>query len=303
MERAVCSVLEQPFEDWELILVDDGSTDDTLVHLKKLAGEDNRIQIISQKNKGVSAARNVGLEKAQGSWILFIDGDDWIESEILSTFLSVDLSSVDILIFGFVLHKPKGKNIICFPPIDGCDMFIKYVLGHRLIIPCMFFRRSLIIENSLYFDEQTHYGEDKEFMMEALLLSHGVLNIRKVEYHYDMTRENSAMNNSVFNDKQLTALWAIDRVVEFTRKFGNELEQKAINLHQCISTIYVYKRYLSLANLEQRMKYDTMFEKRIEEGFSIHAPIKLCRYVVVFYLLKMIYVLNRNLFRRILSYI
>lgn len=303
IERAVDSILSQSFRDLEIILVNDGSTDNTLNYLQVLAARDNRIQVISQENRGVSVARNVGLANAHGDWILFVDGDDWIESEILSTFLSVDLSSVDILIFGFVLHKPKGKNIICFPPIDGCDMFIKYVLGHRLIIPCMFFRRSLIIENSLYFDEQTHYGEDKEFMMEALLLSHGVLNIRKVEYHYDMTRENSAMNNFVFNDKQLTALWAIDRVVEFTRKFGNELEQNAINLHQCISTIYVYKRYLSLANLEQRMKYDTMFEKRIEEGFSIHAPMKLCRYVVIFYLLKLIYVLNRHLFRRILSYI
>jgi glycosyltransferase involved in cell wall biosynthesis len=303
VERAVCSVLEQPFEDWELILVDDGSTDDTLVRLKKLAGEDNRIQIISQKNKGVSAARNVGLEKAQGNWILFIDGDDWIESEILSTFLSVDLLSVDILIFAFVLHKPKGKNITYFPPVDSHDMFIKYILGHRLIIPCMAFRRSLIIENNLCFDEHTYYGEDKEFMMKALLLSRGMLNIRKVEYHYDMTRMNSAMNSSEFNEKQLTALTAIDRVVEFTKKFGNELEQKAINIHQCISTIFVYRSFLVLANSEQRMKYDAMFEKRISEGFKIHASMKLCRYVVMFYLLKSIYLLNRSLFKRILSFI
>ena len=301
VERAVRSVQEQPFEDWELILVDDGSTDNTLARLKELAEEDSRIQIISQKNRGVSAARNAGLEKAQGDWILFVDGDDWIESEILSTFLSVDLLSVDILIFAFVLHKPKGKNITYFPPIDSRDMFVKYILGHRLIIPCMVFRRSLIIGNNLCFDEHTYYGEDKEFMMKALLLSRGMLNIRKVEYHYDMTRVNSAMNSSKFNEKQLTALTAIDRVVEFTKEFGSELEQKAINIHKCISTIFVYKRYLSLANFEQRMKYDAMFEERIKEGFRAYVPMKLYRYVVMFYLLKSIYVLSKNLFKKILS--
>ena len=303
IERAVDSILSQSFQDWEIILINDGSTDNTLDYLKILAAKDNRIQVISQENRGVSVARNVGLANAHGDWILFVDGDDWIESGILSVLQTVDLSSVDILVLGFIIHKFNGMSIQYLPPIDSRDMFIKYVLGSRLHLGGIFFRRSFLIESDLCFDEQTYYGEDKEFMMRALLLSSSVLNLRKVEYHYDMTRMNSAMNTSMFNEKQLTALTAIDRVVEFTKEFGNELERKAINIHQCISTIFVYKRYLSLANLEQRMKYDTMFEKRIEEGFSIHAPMKLCRYVVIFYLLKLIYVLNRHLFRRILFYI
>jgi len=303
IERTISSIASQSFNDLEIILVNDGSTDNTLDYLKLLAEKDNRIQVISQENRGVSAARNVGLVNAQGDWILFVDGDDWIELGILPVLQAVDLSSVDILVFGFIIHKFNGMNIQYLPPIDSQDMFIKYVLGSRLHLGGIFFRRSFLIERVLSFNEQTYYGEDKEFMMRALLLSDGVLNIPKVEYHYDMTRMNSAMNSSKFNEKQLTALEAIDRVVEFTREFGNELEQRAIEIHQCISTIFVYKKYLSLANFEQRMKYDAMFEERIKGGFRVHAPMKLCRYVIIFYLLKSIYVLNKNLFKKILFYI
>lgn len=299
--RAVSSITSQSFENWEIILVNDGSTDNTLDYLKKLAGQDSRIQVVSQKNSGVSAARNAGLAKAQGDWILFVDGDDWIESEVLSNFSSVDLSSIDILIFGFILHKPHGKNVLYMPPSDVRNMFISYVLGHRLIIPCMFFRRSLIVENGLHFDEQTYYGEDKEFMMKALLLSRSVLNIQKIEYHYDMTRNSSATNQSKYNERQLTLLFAIDRVVNFVSQYGNAEEQEAIAVHNTINTLYVYKRYLRLATSEQREKYDSMFLERIESAFEISPRISKNRYIVLFYLLKIVYSISPSIFQRILT--
>ena len=299
--RAVSSITSQSFENWEIILVNDGSTDNTLDYLKKLAGQDSRIQVVSQKNSGVSAARNAGLAKAQGDWILFVDGDDWIESEVLSNFSSVDLSSIDILIFGFILHKPHGKNVLYMPPSDVRNMFISYVLGHRLIIPCMFFRRSLIVENGLHFDEQTYYGEDKEFMMKALLLSRGVLNIQKIEYHYDMTRTNSATNQSKYNERQLTLLFAIDRVVNFVDQHGNAEEKEAIAVHNAINTLYVYKRYLRLATSEQRKKYDSMFLERIKSAFKISPRISKNRYIVMFYLLKVVYSISPSIFQRILT--
>lgn len=301
IERTVSSILSQSFNDIEIILVNDGSTDNTLGCLKKLAEKDSRIQIVSQKNRGVSAARNTGLSKAQGDWVLFVDGDDWIEPEVLSNFSSVDLSSIDILIFGFILHKPHGKNVLYMPPSDVCNIFISYVLGHRLIIPCMFFRRSLIVENGLLFDEQTYYGEDKEFMMKALLLSRGVLNIQKVEYHYDMTRTNSATNQSKYNEKQLTLLFAIDRVVNFVDQHGNAEEKEAIAVHNAINTLYVYKRYMRLATFEQRKKYDSMFLERIKFAFKISPHISKNRYIVMFYLLKVVYSISPSIFQRILT--
>lgn len=301
IERAVYSITSQSYKDLEIILVNDGSIDNTLDCLKKLAEGNSKIRIVTQENRGVSAARNAGLAKAQGDWILFVDGDDWIEPEVLSNFSSLDLSSIDILIFGFILHKPHGKNVLYMPPSDTRNMFISYVLGHRLIIPCMFFRRSLIVGNGLYFDEQTYYGEDKEFMMKALLLSRGVLNIQKIEYHYDMTRSNSATNQSKYNERQLTLLFAIDRVVNFVDQHGNAEEKEAIAVHNAINTLYVYKRYLRLATSEQRKKYDSMFLERIKSAFKISPRISKNRYIVMFYLLKVVYSISPSIFQRILT--
>lgn len=301
IERTVTSILSQSFGELELILINDGSTDSTLHKLSSIATKDPRVVVVNQKNIGVSSARNAGLARAQGDWILFVDGDDWIEPEVLSNFSSLDLSSIDILIFGFILHKPKGKNVLYLPPSNVRNMFISYVLGHRLIIPCMFFRRSLIVENGLYFDEQTYYGEDKEFMMKALLLSRGVLNIQKVEYHYDMTRTNSATNQSKYNERQLTLLFAIDRVVNFVDQHGNAEEKEAIAVHNAINTLYVYKRYLRLATSEQRKKYDSMFLERIKSAFKISPCISKNRYIVMFYLLKVVYSISPSIFQRILT--
>ena len=301
IERTVNYILSQSFNGIELILINDGSTDNTLHKLSSIAAKDSRVIIVNQENRGVSSARNAGLSKAQGDWLLFVDDDDWIEPEVLSNFSSIDLSSVDILIFGFILHRPHGKNVLYMPPSDARNMFISYVLGHRLIIPCMFFRRSLIVENSLHFDERTYYGEDKEFMMKALLLSRGVLSVQKVEYHYDMTRTSSATNQSKYNEKQLTLLFAIDRVVNFVSQYGNAEEKEAIAVHNAINTLYVYKRYLRLATPEQRKKYDSMFLGRIESILKISPRISKNRYIVLFYLLKIVYSISPSIFQRILT--
>ena len=137
--------------------------------------------------------------------------------------------------------------------------------------------------------------------MKALLLSRSVLNIQKIEYHYDMTRNSSATNQSKYNERQLTLLFAIDRVVNFVSQYGNAEEQEAIAVHNTINTLYVYKRYLRLATSEQREKYDSMFLERIESAFEISPRISKNRYIVLFYLLKIVYSISPSIFQRILT--
>ena len=79
LERCVRSVLEQSFVDLELLLVDDGSTDSTPGLLRQFSEEDGRVRIFTQANGGVSAARNLGLTHAQGTYVAFLDADDWVD--------------------------------------------------------------------------------------------------------------------------------------------------------------------------------------------------------------------------------
>ena len=81
LERCVRSVLDQSFVDLELILVDDGSTDSTPDLLRQFSEEDGRVRVFTQANSGVSAARNLGLSHAQGTYAAFLDADDWVDPQ------------------------------------------------------------------------------------------------------------------------------------------------------------------------------------------------------------------------------
>ena len=83
LERCVKSILKQEFKDFELILVNDGSKDNSLSLIEKFAKQDNRIKYISQENRGLSYARNRGISMSTGMYIVFVDADDWIDIKFL----------------------------------------------------------------------------------------------------------------------------------------------------------------------------------------------------------------------------
>ena len=106
IKRCIDSIKKQTFNDWEIILVDDGSKDKTGVICDSYALEDKRIKVFHKSNGGVSVARNFGIDKAIGDYITFVDCDDWIEKDFFEkvvNFLTKD--SVDILITGFIFDK------------------------------------------------------------------------------------------------------------------------------------------------------------------------------------------------------
>ena len=83
LHKCVDSILAQTLTDFELLLVDDGSKDNSGLICDKYAAKDSRVRVFHKENGGVSSARNLGLENAQGDWIIFIDSDDWIEPNML----------------------------------------------------------------------------------------------------------------------------------------------------------------------------------------------------------------------------
>ena len=100
LDRCIESIINQTFDNFELILVDDGSTDDSGEKCDSWADKDSRIKIIHQKNAGAGAARNVGLTMATGDYIAFVDSDDWIELDMYETLIKLlqDFPMADIAI-------------------------------------------------------------------------------------------------------------------------------------------------------------------------------------------------------------
>ena len=102
IDRCIASVLSQTYESFELLLIDDGSTDDSYACCEKWRTRDKRIILKQQKNSGVSVARNRGLADAKGHYILLLDSDDWLASNTLEILVDVQSqNNADCIIFGF----------------------------------------------------------------------------------------------------------------------------------------------------------------------------------------------------------
>lgn len=113
LRRCIDSILAQTFTDFELLLIDDGSKDKSGEICDEYAAKDARIRVFHKQNGGVSSARNLGIDKAQGEWVYFVDSDDWIEIETLSIVQSIDMRKIGIIKFGYYEDFYDGKiNIV-----------------------------------------------------------------------------------------------------------------------------------------------------------------------------------------------
>lgn len=112
LNRCMQSVLNQTYRDLEIILVDDGSTDNTCEIIRRYAEQDHRIQVLYQENRGAGAARNAGLEIAKGSYIGFVDSDDWIERDMYEYLLGImkkedaDIAACDF----YTVHEKRDRK-------------------------------------------------------------------------------------------------------------------------------------------------------------------------------------------------
>ena len=161
LAKCIDSVLKQEFKQYEVILIDDGSTDESGTICDKFAEQDKRIVVIHQKNKGLSAARNIGIENAKGEYILFLDSDDyWHDSSALNIIYSrLNVSNADILSFNYmkfcddVFEKPYFKQDTNMP-LDKLEKnSLEYQVDHDLWIACAWnkvIKRELFYQGKLY---------------------------------------------------------------------------------------------------------------------------------------------------------
>lgn len=168
VRRCIQSVLDQTYTEWEMIIVDDGSKDDTLDICQSY--DNSRIRVLHKENGGVSSARNMGLKFAQGDYIAFIDSDDFIEADYLEH-LSQGLG-YDIVISGFCYENtPESSSFrlkLANRESVGCELS-KLINADQLCYPWgRLFKRSIIEQNHIRFNEKMRFAEDNVFNWEYL---------------------------------------------------------------------------------------------------------------------------------------
>lgn len=165
--RCIDSILAQTFADFELLLIDDGSTDASGRICDEYEAKDKRIRVFHQENGGVSSARNKGLCECIGEWVQFIDSDDWIETYAFQTLIDA-IDNGDMVLSDYYVNI--GKKQALKKQDAGSDL-LQAMLDKRVggYLWNKFFRRSLVVNSRISFSHGLTFCEDAVFVMELCL--------------------------------------------------------------------------------------------------------------------------------------
>lgn len=223
LHRCVDSILAQTFTDFELLLIDDGSSDSSDIICDDYSIRDSRIRVFHKENGGVSSARNLGLDRAYGEWITFVDSDDWLAVEYLEKMCEkTDL--VDLVISYAKCHSKQGevkqkKYKDRYVDLDEIGiLFLEYDLSWQTSPWAKLFRKD-IIEN-LRFIEGMHIGEDMVFLYNYLMRCKRCFVSHWDNYNYDMSRENTLTRRiGMFSDERFAYNNVHELLMNFTSHY------------------------------------------------------------------------------------
>jgi glycosyltransferase involved in cell wall biosynthesis len=189
--RCLESIINQSFKDFEIVLVDDGSTDNSVAICEQYINCNENIRLHKKTNGGVSSARNFGLSKAIGEYIGFIDSDDFVLPEFFDCFSSsLNFKSADLICQGFISDNGKwtvikslGDRFIENNKLD--EAFFELESNECFsVVWNKFFRRSIIARFELNFNESVQYGEDRLFVLSYLFYAGSILILSTSGYNY-----------------------------------------------------------------------------------------------------------------------
>lgn len=304
IERTILNILNQNFLDYELILVNDGSTDETFNIINNIAKKNDKIKTINKENGGVSSARNLGLKKANGKYIYFLDGDDKIENDLLSNAYSkLKNNDIDIYSFGFDIVEANGKlkkkfsfyeydNEI-FSSQEFQKLYLRKKIRQHICSFCV--KRNLILNNSITFNESATHGEDQEFQLKIISVAENIYYKAKAFYHY-LDREDSATNQN-FSSKKFSAIEAIERAKNFViSKDNNNNLEKYYDNYLIFMFFYLFKQSIfnNFANYYELFEEKEYLLKKFTIDFNYYSFVIIIFYC--FYFISKYYMKLRNFF-------
>ena len=319
IDKCIQSILDQTLIDIEVIVVNDGSTDNTLNRIIKYKDLDTRVVVINKENGGVQSARNEGLKIARGKSILFVDGDDWLERDALENLYNeLENNKLDIVCYGYYQFI-EGKEKIEFKNehnvIYQDIQFLDAVLKNRVIpsLCCKLLRKKFLEDNNIVLPENIAFGEDLATTVELACYYPKVSIINK-SYYYYYTRIDSVTNK--ITDKALDLFKAFDYIkrILIKNKFYDKFEQE----YKFLAYYHLYfervigqtsfnkthKKFYSMCNERNINKVNSKYLEEFRDSLSLNLKIWIRlyehNYILAIGLIscwKQISVLKKNLLR------
>ena len=277
------SILNQSFTGFEILLIDDGSTDESGDICKEYAKKDSRIRVFHKENGGVSSARNIGLDNASGEWIYFVDSDDQILPGGLQTMVDCISDGVDIVMGGYKRYNESGDvvyeiddRVICL--MDKRESLSTLYARHGkfydyLTYGCIRFLRNTIIQtHNLRFDTKISNKEDTLFLAQYICRSNGKTRFTTTPVYRYNQRIDSAMGawKRGFDYKYIDSLYALIKMRDEVHNVFSPLSEIAFIADEGIWIRYnmILDRMSSLAVrddlLQRRMHHDVYKKLRLQ---------------------------------------
>lgn len=247
IDRCLKSLLNQTYKNFEIIIINDGSTDNSENILDDYQKKHSQIKVIHQKNKGLSASRNLGIKKAIGDYLLFVDVDDYISDQTLA-FIETKVSKPwDLIKFNWTSNqKELDLNLKEDKVFNGCDA-ISYLINKKEVfeMAVLYAYNKEYLEKTNFSFKENRYHEDFGLIPITILKSTQILLTSKNLYYYDQDVIGSITNN---DDYDKTLKKACD-VLEFYKDVKKEL----LNLHiPNLEAVELLKSYNANAVLKKR---------------------------------------------------
>lgn len=273
---------EQTFKEFEVLFIDDGSPDDSSEFAHNYLKDSHVIyRVIKKENGGVSSARNLGIKEAKGEYVQFMDSDDYIDKDMLKDLYErVNETQSDVIYSAYVFEESNGKAItdningltegIMTGKEAACGLIYGISYTH---IMANLFKRKLLIDNNITFDENRKFAEDISFAIKAYAHANQVCCIQKIYAHYVKWGE-SAMNNISLN--YLDVYYSNIETLDYIRKTfnDNKLEKAMIQNRIPAAIVNIFTAFVVKDNLKEEL-YKFISKPEVREDLSKYRMVRL----------------------------
>ncbi|MEZ7568731.1 MULTISPECIES: glycosyltransferase family 2 protein [Streptococcus] len=236
LKRCIESVLAQEWKDYEILLVDDGSTDHSPQICDDYVKDYDFISVIHKENGGLSEARNTGISHAKGEYVYFPDSDDWIEPDTFIVLAeALESQEFDIISFNRDFVKGEEDAIVSEPEVtqvfEGKDAFVQ-MLKHRYITGFAndkIYRKSLFVDNNILFPSRKYY-EDLGTNYKLFLSAKKVYATNQKYYHYLIDNPDSITQS--WNEKKFRDMFGFYKEVFYSDFVRSQLNQEELHISQ-----------------------------------------------------------------------
>lgn len=254
------SLLTQDFADFEVICVNDGSTDHSREILSEWERKLPQMKVIDRENGGLSAARNTGLAAATGDYVVFVDSDDWVESSMLSR-LAEETGGEDMICYACRKSDSGATDTLIPEQNDGWNYYNRHALEHREVpFVCVWqrcYRREFLLKNGLHFREGILH-EDNEFTPRACLKSKHVKVIPDVLYNYRI-RSGSIMTTRGLRSKESLITIGNELSELFAKEHGIDKTVAYQALTQCYQMAFIDNTHEEDIKLKPQIDWSSYF--------------------------------------------